>query len=175
MKKLFLLITFLTIPLLFTEFVNDYQLDARPGRGGSYRSSPSRSGSSSYSRSSSRSSSGGGYYGGGGGGGGDIGALGPLFTLIIWGISVFLSLSAMVRGLSNSKEEYEDNSTSTKWKYFLGGFFGAFVSAGIGATSKGMNYFFLFLLIMIPLILVFLGIKRLKEGREVIFVAKGED
>jgi hypothetical protein len=175
MKKYISIISFFILSIFLLDFIKEFSLDARPGRGGSYRSSSSfsRSSSSSYRSSSSRSYPGGSYHssGGGGGSGEDIG---PLFAFIFWAVFGLMSFNFMLKGLDKTMEDPDVEKTGAKMKVIGIGLVLALVSSGIASLTEGIAYFFLFFLVAIPFILFFLGIKRFRDGREVIFVAKGE-
>ncbi len=175
MIKYISIISFFILSIFLFDFIKEFSLDARPGRGGSYRSSSSssRSSSSYRSSSSSRSYSGGSYHSSGGGGG--SGEIGPLFAFIFWAVLGVLSFASMLKGLDKTMEDSDVKTSKLKMQYIFWGVVLAVASSAFAMISDGMAYFFLFFLVAIPFILFFLGIKRFRDGREVIFVAKGDN
>lgn len=174
MKKLLsFFLLFLTI-YSFTPLLED--MEARPGGGGSYRSggSSSRSSSRSYSSSrSSRSSYGGGSYRGGGGGGElDPAVVKEILGFLFGSILSFIGVILLAQGLTK-KEDL--TSFKERLGYFSGGLILSMVAAVIAGLSKSFLFLFLLILISTPFILVYMGLKKIQNGRETIFVAKAED
>ncbi len=152
-----------------------HELNARPGGGGSYRSSSSssRSSSSSYSRSSSHSSySSGSYHSSGSGDSLSDEEVKEISGLIFGTVFSIIALVLMTLGLTSNKEEPQ--TLGTRIGYLTMGFIFMPLGAGLASMSKILIYLYVFVIISIPFIIFIAGIYKLKSGRETIYVAKGE-
>lgn len=173
MKKL----SFVSFVLLTILLLTQSNMDARPGGGSSYRSSSSSSrSSSSYSRSSSSSrsySSGGTYYSSGSGGSelSDEEAK-EIVGLIFGTVLSIMAIVLMTLGLVSNREE--PKTLGERIGYLITGFIFMLLGAVLASLSKILIYLYLFGILSLPFIIFIYGIYRLKNGRETIYVAKGE-
>lgn len=154
---------------LFQSFLTEFQTEARPGGGGSYRSSSRSSSSSSSKSGSSRSgSSSFGRSSGNGYGSGSGSAVDSFITFIfafVFSCAGVIILGAGLQALSAGDE--------SKALLLFGLVFSA-AGAWMASMSSAFLYILLTVIFMMPLILIFLGIRKVLWGREIIFTAKGK-
>ncbi|HMV78340.1 MAG TPA: hypothetical protein PL048_04890 [Leptospiraceae bacterium] len=152
---------------LFQSFLTEFQTEARPGGGGSYRSSSrssSKSGSSRGGSSSFGRSSGGSFHGGSGSGSAVDSFITFIFAFVFSCAGVII-LGAGLQALSAGDE--------SKALLLFGLVFSA-AGAWMASISSAFLYILLTVIFMMPLILIFLGIRKVLWGREIIFTAKGK-
>jgi len=150
---------------VFQSFLPESQTEARPGGGGSYRSSSS---SSSRSSSSSSSRSGSSSYGRSSTGSGAVTAVDDFFTFLF--AFVFSCAGIIILAVGLQALGTESESKAPLWIGLV------FSSAGawMASLSSAFLYILLTLFFMMPLILIFLGIRKILWGREILFTAKGK-
>lgn len=150
---------------LFQSFLTEFQTEARPGGGGSYRSSSRSSSKSGSSRSGSSSfgrSSGNGYSSGSGS------AVDSFITFIF--AFVFSCAGVIILGAGLQALSAGDESKAL----LLFGLVFSSAGAWMASMSSAFLYILLTVIFTMPLILIFLGIRKVLWGREIIFTAKGK-
>lgn len=165
MKKILSFILIFFSLSLFQSFLSEFQTEARPGGGGSYRSS-----SSSSSRSSSRSSShsGSSSFGRSSGSTGTASAVDDFISFVF----AFLFSCAGIIILGLGLQALSDGEESKALILF--GLVFSTVGAWMASVSAVFLYILLTVFFMMPLILIFLGIRKILWGREIIFTARGK-
>ncbi|MCX8000408.1 MAG: hypothetical protein N3A69_15885, partial [Leptospiraceae bacterium] len=95
------------------------------------------------------------------------------FIGLIFGtvISV-IAFAFMTIGLVSNKEEPQ--TSGERIGYITIGFLLMLLGAWLASLSKILLYLYLFALLSLPFVIFIYGIYRLKNGRETIYVAKGE-